>query len=86
MAYEMKDGDLSLFRNDKKEPGSKQPDMRGTMMWNGQKLKISAWTKGEGDRRFLSGRVEIDDYVPASTPSPAGKVEDAQVINDDLPF
>jgi hypothetical protein len=66
MAYEMKDGDISLFRNEKKQPGSNQPDMRGSMVWRGEKIKISMWTKGEGTRRFLAGKVDLDNYTQSA--------------------
>jgi hypothetical protein len=66
MAYEQREGDISIFRNDKKTAPN-QPDMRGTAMVNGQKMKISLWTKGEGDRRFLSGKIEPDNYTPQHT-------------------
>ena len=78
MAYELTEGQVGLFRNEKKEPGSKQPDMRGNMLWKGEKIKLSMWTKGEGDKRFLSGLAELDDYVkPVAT---------GDVAQDELPF
>lgn len=79
----MKEGDLSLFKNDKKTPGSNQPDMRGKLMINGQIYKISAWTKGTGESKFLSGKVEVDDYVKPEQNAPAQQVQDD---NDSLPF
>ena len=63
MAYEMKEGDVSLFRNDKKVAGSNQPDYRGTGLYNGEKVKFSMWLKGEGDRQFLAGKMEPDNYT-----------------------
>jgi hypothetical protein len=62
MAYEFKEGDISIFRNDKKTSDN-QPSHRGKMMLNGQIYKISAWTKGKPGETFLSGKVEIDTYV-----------------------
>lgn len=44
MAYEMKDGQGSLFQNKKKEKDS-QPDLTGKAMVNGQMVDLSAWTK-----------------------------------------
>ena len=84
MAYEQKEGDVSLFKNDKKQPGSNQPDMRGTALLNGQKLKLSLWTKGEGDRKFLAGKIELDNYVPTQTGSSSTQQTDTN--DDDLPF
>lgn len=91
----MREGDISLFKNDKKTPGSNQPDMRGKAMINGQVFKISAWSKGTGDSKFLSGKIELDTYVPAqSAPTNQAPVNPGQgeVIpgvdaeQDDLPF
>jgi len=91
MAYEQKEGDISLFRNDKKQPGTNQPDMRGTALINGQKYKISAWTKGEGQKRFLAGKIELDTYTPAQpAPAPVQLPESEPIKvkddNDGLPF
>ena len=61
----MKEGDLSIFRNDKKTTDA-QPSHRGKLMLNGQMYKISAWTKGKPGETFLSGKVELDTYVPGN--------------------
>ena len=37
MAYEKRDGDISVFRNDKKN--GRQPDYRGELLLNGQPLR-----------------------------------------------
>jgi uncharacterized protein (DUF736 family) len=43
-----------LFRNHRKNEGSKQPDYRGELMIDGAMFEISAWER-EGKRgRFLS--------------------------------
>lgn len=66
MAYEPKDGDISLFKNnDKKE--TKHPDYRGTALIEGKKFKIAMWIKGEKPKTFLSGKIEIDNYRKAET-------------------
>ena len=91
MAYIQKEGDISLFRNDKKQPGSNQPDMRGTMVWHGEKIKISVWSKGEGDRRFLAGKCEPDTsdpgaYNPAPLPPSDPIKSEPEDTSDSLPF
>jgi hypothetical protein len=45
MAYEMKELNGSLFRNDKKEMGSNQRDYNGSCKINGVDMWISAWLK-----------------------------------------
>ena len=83
MSYEPKDGDISLFPNDKKTSDN-SPSMRGSLLWNGEKLKISVWTKGEGAKKFLSGRVEVDTYVKqGGTPTPTPVQEEE---TSDFPF
>jgi hypothetical protein len=81
MAYDQKEGDVSLFRNDKKQPGSNQPDMRGTGILNGEKIKFSLWTKGEGSKKFLAGKIELDTYVKSEQNTPTSQDEP-----DSLPF
>lgn len=61
MAYEPKDGDISLFKNENKTE-TKHPDYRGKAQIDGKKYKISAWIKGEKPKTFLSGKIEIDNY------------------------
>lgn len=75
MAYEPKDGDVSIFKNENRT-NDNQPTHRGTMQWNGEKLKISLWPKATTDgKAFLSGKVQVDDYVKQQ-PVPASAVDD----------
>jgi hypothetical protein len=60
MSYEPKDGDVSIFKNDKAE--GKQPGYRGTALIDGQKYKISLWVKEGQKGKFFSGRIEPDNY------------------------
>jgi hypothetical protein len=41
MAFEMKDGTGAMFRNRDKKEGTKQPDYRGDVLFNGQTLEIA---------------------------------------------
>jgi hypothetical protein len=60
MAYELKDGQGSLFINDKKEPGSMQPDRTGKLMINGQMYKVAGWLKKSANgTQFLSLKAEL---------------------------
>jgi hypothetical protein len=55
MAYEMREGNGSLFRNDKKEQGSNQRDYNGSCLINGQEMWISAWLKtGQNGTNYMS--------------------------------
>lgn len=101
MAYDPKEGDISIFKNENRTKDT-APTHRGQILWNGQKLKIALWPK-QGDKGpFLAGRVEVDDYVkpdavPASAvdnfieaPAPSGPPPSDPIPEvpkgDDLPF
>ena len=44
-----------LFRNDRKEEGSKQPDYNGNCMVNGKAMDMAAWVKvGKNGNKFMS--------------------------------
>jgi hypothetical protein len=45
MAYEMRELNGSLFKNDKKEQGTNQRDYNGSCLINGVEMWISAWLK-----------------------------------------
>jgi len=73
MAYEKKNGDISLFKNDK-GGNDKRPDMRGEALIDGQAFKVSLWTRtsGKDGSKFLSGKIELAEVkpmAPATTPS-----------------
>ena len=55
-AYEVRDGDVSLFENDK-EGNENRPDFKGYAMVDGVKMNLSLWVKESGKLRF-SGRIE----------------------------
>lgn len=55
MAYELRDGSGSLFRNEKKQEGERTPDYRGDAMVNGKRVEIAAWVKeAASGKKFLS--------------------------------
>jgi len=53
MAYERRDGDGSLFKNDRKET-DKHPDYQGSILINGQDFWLSAWIKKGAKGTFMS--------------------------------
>ena len=70
MAYEQKDGEISLFKNKKKE--GKQPDMRGSLKINGQTYWVAMWVREKEGEKYLTGKVEEprDDFsTKANKPS-----------------
>jgi hypothetical protein len=53
MAYEQRDGQGSLFKNDEKKT-EKHPDYRGDCMIDGKKFWLSAWIKTGKNGKFMS--------------------------------
>jgi len=53
MAYELKEGQGSLFKNDRKEKDT-QPDYRGSIMVNGVECWLSAWIKKGNSKTYMS--------------------------------
>lgn len=45
MAYEQREGQGSLFKNGRKEEGSKQPDYQGSVMIGGVAYELAGWLK-----------------------------------------
>jgi hypothetical protein len=83
MPYEPKDGDISVFQNDK-AGNEKRPDMRGTALIEGTKYTVSMWTrKSQKGDKYLSGRIEVaKDRQGASGPpqsEPTGRAESSEM-------
>jgi len=75
MAYELRDGSGSIFRNEKKQPGERTPDYRGDAMVNGQRVEIAAWVKESATgKKFLSLKFseprERDQTAKLASPAP----------------
>ena len=53
MAYEHKEGQGSLFKNDKQN--DRQPDLKGTIMIGGKTYEIAAWNRtSQNGRQYIS--------------------------------
>jgi len=53
--YKQNDNNGVLFRNNRKQEGSKQPDYNGNATVGGVEMDISAWVKeGKNGGKFLS--------------------------------
>ena len=81
MAYEQKEGDISIFKNNNKEKDS-QPDYTGSALINGQKMRVALWVKEGTKGKFFAGKVHEDTYnrnqASISQPEPTDE--------DGLPF
>lgn len=71
MAYEQRNNNGSLFKNDRKQ-NDRQPDLTGTAIINGKTWRVSAWkkTSRDGSKTFLS--LEFNEptqaYAPQNNP------------------
>lgn len=54
MAWEQRDMNGTLFRNDKKQDGDAQPNAKGEAMIDGVMYYVSAWTKEGKKGKFQS--------------------------------
>ena len=82
MAYEMKEGEFTLFSNNKGD-NPKRPDRRGELMLGGKLYKLSGWireSKKDG-KPFLSGKCELaQEQAAAPTGTPTAET------SEPLPF
>lgn len=84
--YKHREDSWSLFRNDHKEPGSNQPDYRGTGNLGGQPVKLAAWLKETQDgKKFFSGKFEVEKTLIEEVNEKIDKGY-GEVIEDDIPF
>jgi hypothetical protein len=85
MAFEQRNGSGALFKNMKKEPGSKQPDYTGNALSpSGEYFELSAWIKEGNNGKFMS--VALKPKF-GSEQKPAQKhVTGFEGMDDDIPF
>ena len=58
MAYEIEEGQVSVFVNDK-DGNDKRPDYTGKGLFNGQEFQISLWkTTSKNGLDYMSGKVQ----------------------------
>ncbi len=83
MAYEYKEGQGSLFVNNKDGVESR-PDRTGRMMLGGKMYRISGWIKEStnGGKPWLSLSIQEEKPKEEAAPAPAPKPEPDQ----DIPF
>lgn len=76
MAYEMKEGTFSLFKNE--SDNEKAPRMKGKLLLNGKMYQVAVWTReSEKAGKWFSGSVEeITDRQPAQPSRPAPSVDE----------
>ena len=86
MAYEHREGQGSLFRNEKRDKDT-QPQARGDALIGGVLYKISAWTKDGARGKFQSLKFEVQEpRAEAPKPLKPQTTSFAEDLDDDLPF
>jgi len=91
MAYELREGKANLFRNDRKT-SENQPDFKGGLLINGQKMKVAMWEKEGANGTYLSMSIEVDNYerpviFPGNkAPKPVKQPSSFDDLGDDVPF
>jgi hypothetical protein len=88
MAYEMRPGAFSLFKNDKKTKDT-QPDWKGSIkLPNGEEFWFDAWTKKGNNGDFISGKIGNPKQGSSTVDQPAAyKIYPTAVpADDDIPF
>lgn len=87
MSYQQKDGQGSLFKNDRKEKES-HPDYKGSITINGQEFWLSAWIK-RGEKTFMSLSAqpkEARQERPAPQRQAAKPASGFDDMDNDIPF
>jgi hypothetical protein len=93
MAYEMKEGQGSLFKNQSDNP--KAPTLKGNVMINGQKMDIAGWVATDMQtgqpRKDRNGNTWInitisEPYQPDDVKPASGQKSTHDDFNDDIPW
>jgi hypothetical protein len=86
MAYEMKEGNFSLFKNDRKEKET-HPDYAGSIMVNGVEHYLNAWLKEGKNGKFFSGVIGKEKPRKDNfTPKGADELPKPALVDDEIPF
>lgn len=97
MAYELRDGGGTIFKNKFKEDGDNKPDYKGEIMWRGEKIEIAHWVKQGQNGKFFSVKLQepreqsSPPPAPQSRPAPAtaretGLAQARADMDDEIPF
>ncbi len=58
MAYEMRDGSGTIFKNKYHEDGDSKPPYKGAIMWRGEKIEVALWVKEGQQGKFFSVKLQ----------------------------
>jgi hypothetical protein len=85
MAFEHKEGQGSLFKNDKRTEMNNQPHAKGDALIGGVVYTISAWTKDGAKGRFQSLKIEPKQPRQEAPPQ-EGYAGPDDIKDDEIPF
>ncbi len=68
MAYELNEGQGSLFKNDKREKDT-HPNLQGSIMIDGRAYWLSGWTKEGAKGKWISLQAKPKEARPNQAPS-----------------
>jgi hypothetical protein len=88
MAYEPKEGDISIFKNKEKKQ-EKSPDYWGKLRLNGEDCKVALWVREGKNGKFMSGTVTLPEGKIAritDAPQPPEDIPIPDEDDDDFPF
>jgi hypothetical protein len=84
MAYEMKEGSFSLFKNNRKEKPT-HPDYAGSVMINGKEHYLNAWLKDGKNGKFFSGSIGKEKALKDNfSPRGGDEMPKNTIVDDDL--
>ena len=79
-AYELKEGQINVFKNTRKEEGSNQPDYWGKLMVGGVEKRISLWlNQSKSGNTYMGGT--FSDYEPQNDSAPVQTAIETDVTN-----
>ena len=84
MSYELNEGQVSIFKNEKKLSES-HPDYKGSVMINGVEKDIALWVKDtKAGKKYFSGK--ISEKFKKSELEPKAENQELPTIENDLSF
>ena len=85
MAYEMKEGSGSLFKNTRKTTET-HPDYNGSIMVNGKEHWLSAWVKEGKNGKFFSVSIGQEKKPKGFTEAGSNELPKHTIEDDSVPF
>ena len=84
MAYERKDGDITLFLN-KTEGNDKRPAFKGSALIDGKEYDVALWKRTSvNGTNYMSGQIKLAQ--PKEKQEPKNEPAEESPFNDEIPF